>query len=663
MMLPTYDYRRTHLSAPRKLYKGLDRFVYSLSGYYHRSRLVLKDFQTKSQKVVELTHTYRHVSEARLSRKIQELKSVYRCPGKSNDSQLIGALALLAEAARRSIGLNPYPVQIIGALALHYGCLAEMATGEGKSLTACFPAIIAAWSGRPFHYVTTNDYLAGRDAFEMNPLYKFCGVSVASVTSEMEPAERRENYAKGVVYTTSKELVADFLRDRIIMGKLQQATRRIIRQILSPYQSDHNRLVMRGLHTALVDEADSVLIDEAVTPLIISKARENKPMIETSKIMSEVSQSLVLGVDYTADSKYKEIRLKKEGSNKINQIADSLPGLWKSPSRREEFMKQALSAREFFKKDKHYVIQDQKIVIVDEFTGRLMPNRTWRQGLHQAVEAQEGLPITNPSETLSRLSFQNFFRYFKHLSGMTGTAKENQEEFWQIYGLPTITIPTNKPCIRKLFKDHGFSTKKEKWEAIVQEIKLVNQTGCPILIGTRNIQSSETLGNMLAAENLKCNILNAVRHAEEAEIVANAGDHGRITVATNMAGRGTDIKLKPKIAKLGGLHVISTERNESARIDRQLFGRCARQGDPGCARVFYSLEDGLFQKFVSKNVRQALSYSLSQNIPGAQQAAQKTVMKAQRYAQRHAYKQRVNVLSADIWFEDSLAFGDTEIRN
>ena len=663
MILPFYDYRRTHLTTPRKLYKGLDRFVYGISGYYHRSNLTLIDFKRKSQKVVKLAQTYRHVSDARLKQKIQASKTEFRRPDKCSDSQLIESLALLVEAASRSLGLRPYPVQVIGALALHHGCLAEMATGEGKSLTACLAAIIAAWSGRPFHYVTTNDYLAGRDAAEMSPLYQFCGVSVGSVTGEMDPVERRKNYEKGVVYTTSKELVADFLRDRIIMGKLQQTTRRLIRQFLYPHHKDQNQLVMRGLHTAIVDEADSVLIDEAVTPLIISKARENKPMAETSKIMSEICRKLVLGVDYTVNAKYKEIRIKQAGIVKIDQFADSLPGLWKSASRREEFIKQALSAREFFKKDKQYVIQDEKIVIVDEATGRLMPNRSWRQGLHQAVEAHEGLPITNPSETLARLSFQNFFRYFKHLSGMTGTATENQGEFWQIYGLPTITIPTNKPCIRKLYQDQTFATQKEKWEAIVQEIKKINQTGRPILVGTRSIQASEILGDMLMAEDLPCNILNAVRHAEEAVIVANAGDYARITVSTNMAGRGTDIKLGAKITKLGGLHVISTERNESARIDRQLFGRCARQGDPGSAQVFYSVEDELFQRYVPKQICQASTCALSHKIPGARQAAKTIVLKAQRNAQKLAYKQRVNVLLADTWIEDSLAFGDSDIRN
>lgn len=656
MILPTRDYRRTQIVIPDKLHRGLDGLVHGLVGWYHRRGSIARSLKKEAEEISEAVTGLRHFSDGRLRERLEEMRTRFRRQEKAREKLLPDALATMVEVADRTLGLRPYPVQIMGAMALYRGYLAEMATGEGKSLTACLPAVLAAWTGRPCHFVTVNDYLADRDAVEMRPFYAFCGVSVGCVTGQMPPRERRLNYEKGVVYTTLKELVADFLRDRLILGALHHPSRRLLRQILQTQLRELDGLVLRGLDTAIVDEADSVLIDEAVTPLIISRAQENRPLVEACETAHSIATSLYLGADYEKDLKYREITLTKEGRSKVEEQTQRLPGIWRGPSRREELVQQALTAREFYMRDKQYVIQDGKVAIVDEFTGRIMPNRTWRHGLHQAVEANEGLEVTNPSETLARLSFQKFFRFFGRLSGMTGTAKEATAEFWHIYKLPVLPIPTNRPCIRKMLPDSVFPTEAQKWEAIVQEIERRHQTGCPLLVGTRSVKASERLAEMLSARGFEFNLLNAVRHREEAQIVAAAGERNRITIATNMAGRGTDIKLGHAVAEIGGLHVIATERHESGRIDRQLFGRCARQGDPGSAQAFMSADDELIQRFVPAAMRNRLASALKTRTPGTSGLAGAALFHAQRAAQRLAYRQRRNVLQMDTWLEEALSF-------
>jgi preprotein translocase subunit SecA len=414
--------------------------------------------------------------------------------------------------------------------------------------------------------------------------------------------------------------------------------------------------VLRGLDTAIVDEADSVLIDEAVTPLIISRPQKNSSLVEACEITHRLVEPLDAGRDYLINQRYKEISLTKEGERKVDEQSVMLNGIWRGSARREELVKQALTAREFYKRDQQYVVQDGKVAIVDEFTGRLMPNRTWRHGLHQAIEAKEGITVNDPSETLARLSFQRFFRFFRKLSGMTGTAKEASAEFWHIYRLPVMTIPTNRPCIRVSMPDRIFSTEREKFEAVVDEIEMLRNTGRPVLVGTRSVTASEKLALMLAARGLDYNLLNAVRHSEEARIVAAAGEKGRVTISTNMAGRGTDIKLGHGVAEMGGLHVIATERHESGRIDRQLFGRCARQGDPGAAQTFMSVEDELIRRFVSPLLRKRLAAALQGKTPGVDVLARIALFQAQRTAQRLAYRQRREVLKMDTWLEEALSF-------
>ena len=597
-----------------------------------------------------------------LHERLMEFRDQFRRGGRDLEKLLVPALAAIREAADRKLGLRPFIVQLIGALALHRGYLAEMATGEGKTLTAALAAVLAGWTKRPCHVVTVNDYLVERDAEWMRPLYSFCGVREGSVTASMNPPERRKGYQADVTYVTSKELLADFLRDRLHLGALTSPSRRLIRELLLPRQGlGEDGLVMRGLHAAIVDEADSVLIDEAVTPLIISAPHKNTLLEGAVKIASEIVSSLVPETDYSCNQRYREIELGPAGRTKLDALCGELPGLWRGTARRNELIRQALMAREFFLRDRQYILADGKVVIVDEFTGRQMPQRTWREGLHQAIEAKEGLAISDPAETIARLSFQRFFRCFTRLAGMTGTAQEAASEFWQIYKLPVINIPTNMPCVRKRWPDRVFLDGTQKWQAVAEEVRHLHASGRPVLVGTRSVAASEKLAQLLTGHGLEFKVLNALRHKDEAAIVATAGEPGRITIATNMAGRGTDIKLGQRTPGLGGLHVIATEMHESGRVDRQLFGRAARQGDPGSAQAFISLEDEIIQRYLPGPLRQALIRALRSRLSGRERMAQAGFGLAQKQAQGQAFNQRQAVLQADTWLNESLSFAGGDV--
>lgn len=660
LLIPAHDYRRSDYRVPPRPLAGLDALVNGFIGKYQRRGKILESLKTDAEKVVAQEREWVEVSDAVLQRRLLEFRSQIRRGGKNAEQIILPALAAIREAAHRKLGLRPFPVQLMGALALHRGYLVEMATGEGKTLTAGLAAILAGWTKHPCHVVTVNDYLVERDANWLEPLYHFCGVRVGFVAFWMGQPERLKSYGCDVTYVTSKELLADFLRDRLHLGKMQNPTRRLIRRMLSS-DSIQDGMVLRGLHTAIVDEADSVLIDEAVTPLIISASHKNESLREAARLAQEMIGILKPETDYRTNPRYKEIDLTKAGLQKLVEQASHLPGIWKGHDRRLELVIQALVAREFFHRDQQYIIEGDKIVIVDEFTGRPMPQRSWREGMHQAVEAKENLPISDPTETIARLSFQRFFKCFHKLSGMTGTAREAADELWQVYGLPTVSIPPNKPCIRRQLPDRFFLDEKSKWQTIIAEIEKIHATGRPILVGTRSVLASERLGQWLAQRGLEAKILNATRLKEEAEIIALAGERGRITIATNMAGRGTDIKPGADVAALGGLHVIASERHESGRVDRQLFGRAARQGDPGSAQAFISAEDELLQKFLSKPVRGILFEAWNRNLPAKIKIASSAVNSAQKRAQSLSFKQRRSVLRSDVWLDEALSFtgGDT----
>ena len=658
---PTQDYRRTEFKVPKEALKGLDAFVNRLIGVYQRRAGVLAEMDLDVQRIDAEAKAWKALPDSVVHERLMEFREAFRRGGKKAEAFLCPALAAIREAADRKLGLRPFPVQLLGALTLHRGFLAEMATGEGKTLTAGLAAVLAGWTQRPCHIVTVNDYLVQRDADWLRPLYTFCGVRVGCVTGPMEPPERQKGYGCDVTYATSKELLADFLRDGLRIGAMRDPTRRLIRRLLSSQAGAPAGLVMRGLHTAIVDEADSVLIDEAVTPLIISSTRANDQLKEAGLLAQQIVGNLKCGPDYQVNLRYREVELTEAGREKIAAQCSALPGLWRGSDRRLELIRQALVAREFFLRDKQYILSDGKVVIVDEFTGRPMPQRTWREGMHQAIEAKEGIALSDPAETIARLSFQRFFRCFRRMSGMTGTAREAASEFWQIYKLPVLAIPTNKPCVRQHLPDRVFVQEEAKWQAISREIEAVHGSGRPILVGTRSVAASERLAGLLADRGLGFKLLNAVRLQEEAAIIAMAGERGRITIATNMAGRGTDIKLGPGVAELGGLHVIATERHESGRVDRQLFGRSARQGDPGSAQAFMSAEDELLRRYLPKATQQFVMRALRRGMPGQARIAHSAFLLAQRKAQGLAFKQRRGVLRTDTWLEEALSFAGTGV--
>ena len=639
--------------------KGLDAAWDSVLGASGRLIRRQKRYLKQAERILELEKQFSHITDAKLHQAAAELREIFHC-NREKPSEIEQAFALVREVASRRIGERPFMVQVTGALALEDGCIAEMATGEGKTLAASMAVTIAGWRGKGCHVITVNDYLARRDAEWMGSIYRFCGLSVSHVEQSTPHQERRAAYMADITYCTNKEVAADFLRDRLVLGRLKGLSHTLIDNITSSNRNLTNRLLQRGLHCAVVDEADSILIDEAVTPLIISGEAPNPEQQVSFRLASQIADRLEAGSDYTIDPRYREIELTNQGKGRIRELTNSLGGFWKGNRRCHEVVHYALTAKELYIRNKHYVVDEDKIVIIDEFTGRLMPDRTWRDGLHQAIEAREGVTITTPKDTYARISFQRFFRIYKKLSGMTGTAAESISEFWKIYHLPVVRVPTNRPCIRNSMQNIVMTTESAKWTRIVQEVKQIHETGRPILIGTRSVRASEQLSRLLKEENLDHQVLNAIYHRQEAQIVAAAGLAGRITVATNMAGRGTDIKLGHGIAELGGLHVIAAEPNDSDRVDRQLFGRCARQGDNGSSQGIFSLEDELlsrYAKYISAVMKKRYA-SATDNISSP--AVNIIFRLAQNRAKRLAMSQRKSVLKTDFWLNEQLGFTGAE---
>jgi preprotein translocase subunit SecA len=646
------------LPPARRLVEGADRLGEWVRGRLRRAPHHARRLRALAQDCARVGQTLSELDDAELQARLSAARQAVRCDPLQAQGDLAGALALVGEAAARTLGMRPYPVQFMGALALHQGWLAEMATGEGKTLTASLAAVLAGWSGRPCHVVTSNDYLAERDARHMAVLYARCGLSAASVVAGLEPQHRPARYSADVVYVTAKELLADHLRDELAARAGRDPRRIALRHWLgtSAAPSAPTCLLVRGLHTAIVDEADNVLIDEAVTPLILSAPRESLGLADAVRAVSALADTLQSDRHYEVLQRQRTVQLRDEGRAALRTLAPSLPALWRPEPRCEELLRQALTVRHFILRDHQYVIDDGKIVLLDEFTGRLTPGRSLTAGLHQAVEAREGLELTDPTESLGQMSFQTFFRRLPRLAGTTGTGREAADEFWRIYGLGVMPIPTHRPRQTVVQPVQMFETEAAKWSAVVDLVARLHAQGCPVLVGVRSVQASRQLAERLQARGLRFELLNAVLHDQEAAIVARAGEIGGITIATNMAGRGTDIALGPGVPERGGLNVLIVESNESARIDRQLAGRCGRQGDPGCVWTVLSLEDGLPRRFLPRALRAAAAPLLQGGIARADAVARALVRTAQRRAEADAYARRRSVLKNDDWLDEALPF-------
>lgn len=585
----------------------------------------LEKFKKIANQVIDLEDKMAKLTDEELKEKTEEFKNRLE-NGEDLDDIKVEAFAVVREAAYRVIGEKPFYVQILGGLAIHEGNIAQMRTGEGKTLTSTMPAYLNALSGKGVHIITVNEYLAERDANWMGSIYRFLGLSVGVNFRELTPSEKREAYGCDITYTTNNEVGFDYLRDNMVVNAKDR--------------------VQRKLNFAIVDEVDSILIDEARTPLIISGG-----YLESANLYIQAdhfAKTLKENKGYIYDEKRKAVTLDEKGikmaekSFKVDNLYDI------GNTTLVHFINQALRANFAMKKDFDYVVKDDKIVIVDSFTGRLMEGRNFSDGLHQAIEAKEGVSIQQETKTLATITFQNLFRMYNKLSGMTGTAKTEEEEFRDIYNMYVIQIPTNKPVSRVDYGDLVFASKKGKYKAIVEAIKEKHEKGQPVLVGTIAVETSELISSMLKKEHIPHEVLNAKNHAREAEIIANAGSKGAVTIATNMAGRGTDIKISDEVKELGGLFVIGTERHESRRIDDQLRGRSGRQGDAGASQFCVSFEDELMVRFGAdraKNMLARVGFGEDESI--RIKALTKSIESAQRRIEGENFDIRKNLLQYD----------------
>ena len=590
------------------------------------------DYETKELKKIDklvteieaLDEDMQKLKDVEFKAKTDEFKTRLS-KGETLDDILVEAFALAREACFRAIGEKPFRVQLIGGIAIHRGNIAEMKTGEGKTLTTVLPAYLNALSGQGVHVITTNEYLSTRNAEWMGPIYDMLGVSVGINTRDKSPQEKREAYNADITYTTNNELGFDYLRDNMVVRK-------------------ENR-TQRGLNFAIIDEVDSILIDEARTPLIISGGVAKSANVY--KEADRVAKSLKID-DYVVDEKTKRVTLTEDGVKHAEELLklDNLYDI--SNSVMVHNLDKALVANYGFKKDVDYVVENDKVIIVDTFTGRLMQGRQFSEGLHQAIEAKEGVTINEETKTLATITFQNLFRMYNKLSGMTGTAKTEEEEFRNIYNTYVVCIPTNKPVIRDDQVDLIYSSLNGKYKALVRTVKEIHSSGRPVLVGVASVETSEVISQLLNKAGIKHELLNAKNHEREAHIIEGAGKKGAVTIATNMAGRGTDIKLGEGVKELGGLFVIGTERHDSRRIDNQLRGRAGRQGDPGTTRFFVSMEDDLMLKFGSekmKSVMETLGISEDQAI--SNKMISKNIESAQKKVEGFNFDRRKGLLDYD----------------
>lgn len=598
-------------------------FLQSLIG--NSSAKEVKKMRKIVDHINELEPNYVKLSDANLVAKTDEFKRRLQ-KGETLDDILPEAFAVCREASKRVLGMRHFDVQMLGGICLHRGNIAEMRTGEGKTLVATLAVYLNALSGKGVHVVTVNDYLATRDSEQMGRLYNFLGLSTGLIVANLDYNQRKEAYAADVTYGTNNEFGFDYLRDNMV--------------------SDVSQMVQRPLNYAIVDEVDSILIDEARTPLIISGPGSRST--DNYYKLAQVVPHLVKDEDYTIDEKQKTIAPTDSGITKVEKML-GIENLYDADNiELNHLLGASLRAYAMMHRDTDYVVKDGEVVIVDEFTGRLMFGRRYSDGLHQAIEAKEGLKVERESQTLASITFQNYFRMYEKLSGMTGTAKTEEKEFNDIYGLEVIPIPPNRPLIRVDLSDLIFKSKAAKYRAVVRNAVERHQTGQPILIGTTSITQSEELSDMLLRAGVPHKVLNAKHHEQEAEIVANAGQMGMVTIATNMAGRGTDITLGEGVPELGGLAILGTERHESRRIDNQLRGRAGRQGDPGSSQFFLSLEDDLMRIFGADNISGIMDkLGMEEDEPIEHSLITKSIERAQKKVEDHNYNIRKYILEYD----------------
>ena len=596
-----------------------------LNKVFDPNKREVKRLTKMAEQIEALATEMERLSDDELKGKTEEFKTRYQ-NGETVDDLLTEAFAVVREGAKRVLGLYPYPVQLMGGISLHEGNISEMKTGEGKTLTSTMPVYLNALTGKGVHVVTVNEYLASRDASEMGQLYTFLGLTVGLNVNSLSKEEKQEAYACDITYSTNNELGFDYLRDNMVLYKEQ--------------------MVQRPLHYAVIDEVDSILIDEARTPLIISGSAQKSAQLYMQA--NAFVNTLKREEDYTYDEKTKGVQLTEAGMTKAERSfgIDNLFDI--SHVTLNHHITQALKAHASMHRDVDYVVQDGEIVIVDQFTGRLMKGRRYSDGLHQAIEAKEALEIQNESMTLATITFQNYFRMYEKLSGMTGTAKTEEEEFRNIYNMNVVMIPTNRPIARDDRADLIYATMDGKFRAVVEDIAERNQKGQPILVGTVAIETSEIISKYLSKKGIRHNVLNAKNHEREAEIILEAGQKGAVTIATNMAGRGTDIKLGEGVKEVGGLAVIGTERHESRRIDNQLRGRSGRQGDPGVTQFYLSMEDELMRRFGSDNMKNMMSkLGMDDTQPIQSRMVSKAVESAQRRVEGNNFDARKRLLEYD----------------
>ena len=596
-----------------------------LNKVFDPNKREVKRLTKMAEQIEALATEMERLSDDELKGKTEEFKTRYQ-NGETVDDLLTEAFAVVREGAKRVLGLYPYPVQLMGGISLHEGNISEMKTGEGKTLTSTMPVYLNALTGKGVHVVTVNEYLASRDASEMGQLYTFLGLTVGLNVNSLSKEEKQEAYACDITYSTNNELGFDYLRDNMVLYKEQ--------------------MVQRPLHYAVIDEVDSILIDEARTPLIISGSAQKSAQLYMQA--NAFVNTLKREEDYTYDEKTKGVQLTEAGMTKAERAfgIDNLFDI--SHVTLNHHITQALKAHASMHRDVDYVVQDGEIVIVDQFTGRLMKGRRYSDGLHQAIEAKEALEIQNESMTLATITFQNYFRMYEKLSGMTGTAKTEEEEFRNIYNMNVVMIPTNRPIARDDRADLIYATMDGKFRAVVEDIAERHQKGQPILVGTVAIETSEIISKYLSKKGIRHNVLNAKNHEREAEIILEAGQKGAVTIATNMAGRGTDIKLGEGVKEVGGLAVIGTERHESRRIDNQLRGRSGRQGDPGVTQFYLSMEDELMRRFGSDNMKNMMSkLGMDDTQPIQSRMVSKAVESAQRRVEGNNFDARKRLLEYD----------------